>query len=258
MAKYRKVETRIWGDVKFRALHDDSKLAFLLLLTHPHMTSLGAVRISFESLATELGWPFERIKASLSEVFRKGMAKPDLEAHVIWLPNFIRYNHPEAPNVVLSWQTAYESLPECEIASLALATALDYCETLSEPFRKASERLRACLSKGKGHAFRIPEQEQEPEQEPTDQIKRRGEVHGLEQSLLSILKAKGDHAIVRRVAWCVSSGLISQASAFSAANGVRTAERRPRNPVGYFVKILKNEISDFDELLSRAPMNGDL
>lgn len=258
MAKYRKVETRIWGDAKFRALPDDSKLAFLLLLTHPHMTSIGAVRTTCSSMAEELEWPTERLSKAILAPCSCGMVRLDERAHVAWLPNFIRYNHPESPNVVLSWPMAFESLPECEVATLAMTTALDYCSNLSKAFLDAANRVRFTLSKGMTKDLPNPEQEQEQEQEPYDQIKRRGEIHGLEQSLLSILKAKGDHAIVRRVAWCVSAGLISQASAFGAANGVRTAERRPRNPVGYFVKILQNEISNFDDLLSRAPQNGDV
>ena len=44
MGKYRKVDPKIWNDEKFRELSDSAKLLFLFLLTHPHMTPLGAMR----------------------------------------------------------------------------------------------------------------------------------------------------------------------------------------------------------------------
>lgn len=44
MARYRKIDSRIWNDAKFRELSDNGKLVFLMLLTHPSMTSLGAMR----------------------------------------------------------------------------------------------------------------------------------------------------------------------------------------------------------------------
>ncbi len=42
--RYRKVSNALWNDSKFRTLGDDAKLVFLLLLTHPLQTSLGAMR----------------------------------------------------------------------------------------------------------------------------------------------------------------------------------------------------------------------
>ena len=42
--KYRKISPCIWNDAKVRELSDKGKLALLFLLTHPHMTPLGAIR----------------------------------------------------------------------------------------------------------------------------------------------------------------------------------------------------------------------
>ena len=54
MGRYRKIDPRIWNDEAFRALSDRGKLVFLFILTHPHMTSLGAMRASTLGLAAEL------------------------------------------------------------------------------------------------------------------------------------------------------------------------------------------------------------
>ena len=61
--KYRKISPCIWNDAKVRELSDKGKLALLFLLTHPHMTPLGAIRANAPGLACELGWS--------EKVFRK-------------------------------------------------------------------------------------------------------------------------------------------------------------------------------------------
>ena len=62
MARYRKIETRIWNDQKFNELSDDGKLLLLMLLTHPHLTSIGAMRATLPGLASELHWSLERLQ----------------------------------------------------------------------------------------------------------------------------------------------------------------------------------------------------
>jgi hypothetical protein len=42
MGRYRKIDTRIWNDAKFRELSERGQLEFLFGLTHPNMTMLGA------------------------------------------------------------------------------------------------------------------------------------------------------------------------------------------------------------------------
>lgn len=64
MARFRKIDPRIWNDEKFRTLSDKGKLAFLFILTHPAMTCLGAMRASFEGLAAELHWAAKRFRSA--------------------------------------------------------------------------------------------------------------------------------------------------------------------------------------------------
>ena len=52
--RYRKVALVIWQDEKFRAFTDDGKLAFLFLLTHPAMTSVGAMRATVAAISAFL------------------------------------------------------------------------------------------------------------------------------------------------------------------------------------------------------------
>lgn len=161
MARYRKIDPRIWNDRKFRALSDSAKLVFLMLLTHPHMTALGAMRASMGGLADELGWTSEAFREAFREVSQQGIAKHDPEACCVWLPNFLTYNAPESPNVVRAWVGALDLIPECDMKNKAIQAAKVFAEGLSEAFREA-------LPEAFAKAMPNPEQEQEQEQEIKD------------------------------------------------------------------------------------------
>jgi len=115
MARYRKISTVIWNDEKFRNLSDNGKLVFLFLLTHPHMTALGAMRATLAGLAAELGWTMERLSKAFQEASEKGIAKVDPAACGVFLPNFVKHNPPESPNVIKAWASSYENIPECNL-----------------------------------------------------------------------------------------------------------------------------------------------
>ena len=160
MARYRKVDPRIWNDAKFRGLSDNAKLTFFMLLTHPGMTALGAMRATVAGLAEEMGWSAEAFREAFSEVISKGMAEHDPKACFVGLPNFIRYNEPESPNVVKAWIGALDLLPECEQRERTVARAVAYAQGKGKAFSEAlPEAFREALSKT------MPYQEQEQEQE---------------------------------------------------------------------------------------------
>lgn len=158
MARYRKIDSRIWNDKKFRGLSDDARMVWFLLLTHPNMTALGGMRASLGGLSEEIGWRPPRFRKAFLEVSDPGMALFDEEASLIALPNFLRYNGPESPNVVKAWSSAYDLLPECALKDKVLGFAEDFVLGSSEAFRKAfSEAFGKALHKT------IPNPEPEPE-----------------------------------------------------------------------------------------------
>jgi hypothetical protein len=158
MARYRKVDPRIWNDAGFRQLSDSGKLAFLFLITHPNMTSLGAMRATLPGLAAELEWSAEDFREAFGEALQQGMVEHDGKAHLVALPNFIRYNAPESPNVVRAWVGAVDLLPECDLKTLVLQRAKASAEGLSKAFAQAF---------GEAFAKAMPNQEQEQKQEQT-------------------------------------------------------------------------------------------
>lgn len=153
MSRYRKIDPRIWNDAKFASLSDNAKLVFFMLLTHPSMTALGAMRATVPGLAAELNWTTEAFREAFREALAKGMAKHDERACLIALPRFLKYNAPESPNVIKAWVGALDLLPECDLKNEVIQQAKAYAEALPEGFAKA---LPEAFAKS------MPNQEQEP------------------------------------------------------------------------------------------------
>ena len=169
MGRYRKVDTRIWNDAKFRGLSDDAKLAFLFVLTHPHMTSLGAMRASIPGLAKELGWTSEALRIAFRKPFAKGLIEYDEGACFLALPSFLKYNKPESPNVVKSWINSLDLIPECKGKVLLLQRVTEFLEALPEAFSKA---LPKAFRKAMPNQEQEQEQEQEHEQDKKKKVSR--------------------------------------------------------------------------------------
>lgn len=181
MARYRKIDPRIWNDEKFRAMSDNGKLLFFLLLTHPHMTSLGAMRGTLAGLGAELGWSEKVFRQAFQEAFSRGLVKYSEIAAFIWLPNFINYNKPENPNVFKSWESSFDLIPECELKNELIQSVKDFAKDLSKAFQDALPEV-----------FRTPLliQEQEHKQEKKEPANFSEEdfslVHEMYESLVRI------------------------------------------------------------------------
>ena len=177
MSVYRKVDPRVHADRKYRGLSDSGKLLFLTLLTHSGMTALGALQTTAAGLAEEMGWDVAQLKKAMSELTRAGLVQHDNPGRLVWLPNFLRYNQPENPNVVIGWGKAFEKLPDSRllnaIAASAEAATLGRKETfflaLSKGLLQASGKGPGNRSKnGSANRTANQEQEQEQEQEPRE------------------------------------------------------------------------------------------
>jgi len=160
MSKYRKIDVRIWNDANFRDLSHNAKLVFFLLLTHPNMTALGAMRSTLSGLSEELDMDSKAFREAFREAFLKGMVKHDAKACLIALPNFIKYNQPESPNVVKAWASSLDLLPECDLKNQVITLSANALKGYSKAFQEAlPEAFRKTYPKS------MPNQEQEQEQE---------------------------------------------------------------------------------------------
>ena len=175
MGRYRKVGIRIWNDEKFMALPDLTKLQFFFLLTHPSMTSVGAMRASLAGLAEELHWSHTQFKKRFQRLADDGMADYDPAGPLVVLPNFLKHNPPENPNVVKSWGSLLDLIPECPLKAALLAQVPAFIATLPKGFREAlPEPFR------KGMPIPVPEPLPEPERTTTARLSARdvpGQAH---------------------------------------------------------------------------------
>ncbi len=137
MAHYRKIDIRIWLDKKFNALSSDSQFVFLYLLTHPQLTALGAMRSTVPGLSAELDWPLDRFEAAFEALCQQELVAIDKKACFVWAMNFLKYNPPESPNVVKSWGTCLEYLPECDLKNNLIQKTHNFLKSLPTTFQEA-------------------------------------------------------------------------------------------------------------------------
>lgn len=174
MSRYRKIDVRIHNDQAFRALskpQPNGQSLFLFCLVGPFTTNIpGLFSAGEAAMAERLGWSLEGFREAFREASgeafekgcRKALVQADWEAHLVWIPNAIKYNIPESPNVIKGWRDAWDELPECELKTQAYQRFQAFLEAFSKAFAKAFEE--AC-PKPSGKASRKPSPNQEQEQE---------------------------------------------------------------------------------------------
>lgn len=160
MARYRKIAVRMWDDEKFQRLTPPrpcGQSLWIWLLTNPETTNIpGLYRAGEAAMAEALHWPLEAFQEAFQEVSREGMVIADWSARVVWVPNAIEYDQPQSPNVVKSWATTWEEIPNGWLKSVAYERLKAFLEGMGEAFAKAF--AKAC-PKPSGKAMPNPEPE---------------------------------------------------------------------------------------------------
>ncbi|EBW9496394.1 hypothetical protein DQK56_00240 [Salmonella enterica subsp. enterica serovar Brandenburg] len=139
-------------------------------------------------MSEELGWSLEDFDKAFQEVFDQGMVKADFSARVIWIPNAIKHNRPESPNVVISWGKEIDLIPECALKNEAITALYKHMQLIdSESYKPEKRSYSAAFEKVFGKALMKPfrkasrkampnqEQEQEQEQEQDQNLLRSAE-----------------------------------------------------------------------------------
>ncbi len=165
MARYRKIDPRIWNDAKFSRLSNDAKLLFIYLLTSPQTQMIGAVPMRAESVAAELGFDMKRYGIGYQELYKSGIAEYD-DRGLYWVKNFLKYNSPDNPKVVISWRDSLDFLPECPLLKKVIESAKSHCVSRGEGYIEAFKRgIGNSMAYGMQYGTPYKEQEQEQEQE---------------------------------------------------------------------------------------------
>ena len=162
----------MWGDTKFRSLSPmpaSGQGLWLYLLTNTNTSPIpGLYKAGRMAMAEELGWDLEDFDKAFQEVFDLGMVKADFEARVVWIPNAIKHNKPESPNVVVGWGKEIDLIPECDLKNSAVIELYDLVQAIDNESENPDKKS---YTKAFVKAFRkslsktMPNQEQEQEQE---------------------------------------------------------------------------------------------
>lgn len=158
MTRYRSIHCLIWNDDKFPFATDQCQLVFFHILTTPMSTPFGLYKASVEALAAEKRWDVKAYRKAFEEAFRAGFVKYDERAQVILIPNFLKYNPPNNPNVLKAWANIYEEIPKSPLKDEFFQSLKAFLEDLGEGFDKA-------FAKAWRKPMPIQEQDQDQDQE---------------------------------------------------------------------------------------------
>ena len=88
---YRKIDTKMWTDPKFRNLSPHARLVFVYLITSPHGHMSGLYYLPLELCALETGLSVEQVENAIGDLFTSGLAEYDIPTCTIFVRNMMRY-----------------------------------------------------------------------------------------------------------------------------------------------------------------------
>jgi hypothetical protein len=132
-----------------QGLSDAERVMWLYLTTGPQSTSVGIYRLSIAVAVEELGNLtetefLERLEA-VCDVFAW---RYDPRTRVLWLPEWLRENPPQSPNVCVAWRKLLVTVPDCELKAEAIDAIQGFLCSFGESFRKAFGNLQVRLPQG--------------------------------------------------------------------------------------------------------------
>jgi hypothetical protein len=140
--RYRRVSTRMHNDERYRELSrpkPNGQSLWGYLLFGPRTVLIpGLLPISLATAADDLRWALGGTRRVWDEIQTRDMAKADWDAPLIWLPNALKHNPPQNPNVVRAWRRSFDDeLPPCDLKLLAGHHAEDFLKAFGESFVEA-------------------------------------------------------------------------------------------------------------------------
>ena len=108
MAKYRKIDPRIWNDAKFMRIGPMGQMLFLYILTHPNMTMLGMLRSTKEAIAFERGWDLLAFEQVFDLALSLGLIEYD-PVGLIACPNEAKFEANLEPNDLFNGEANAEA-----------------------------------------------------------------------------------------------------------------------------------------------------
>ena len=158
MARYRKIDPRMWGDERFVALRPEEKLIAVYVIT-AQSNRIGMFRFSPAMAAEQLGMLPQTFREGFANVCRMLCWGFDESVRVLYMPTWWKYNLPENPNVLKSCMQDLHELPQSKLIA-------DFASNLEHLPQTFHQTFREGLPKPSPKRMPNQEQEQEQEQEP--------------------------------------------------------------------------------------------
>ena len=129
-----------------------------------------------ESVAAELGFDMEQYGIRYQELYDMGIAEYD-DRGLYWVKNYLKYNSPDNPKVVISWRECLDFLPECPLLQKIIESARTHCLSRGERYIEAFQKgIGNSTAYGMENGMPYKEQEQEQEQEIINTNKQQTEI----------------------------------------------------------------------------------
>lgn len=143
MSYYRRIDVRVHGDRRYRALSRPEPCGqhlWLYLLTGPHTAHglPGLYNVTSSDLAQRLGWAHDAFIEVWQEIEGSGtddqlpLAIASWDDAVVFVPNVVRYNTPKNSNIVKGWVKHVDLVPECDLKTAWVVATGEYLQTLED------------------------------------------------------------------------------------------------------------------------------
>lgn len=107
---YGRVRTLFWGDEKVRELAPLERYLGLYVMLSPHSNAIGCFRLPVAYICEDTGMTASEVGATFEALECRGIARR-LKGGFVWIPNYLRHNPPENPNVWRKCVKELQALP---------------------------------------------------------------------------------------------------------------------------------------------------
>jgi len=173
---YGKVHEQFWSDEKVDTLSDRAKLLALYLITGPHRSALGAMRLPLGYLTADLGWSESAMTEALRELESIGFIVREWPTGWTLIRKFLKWDGPENPNQVVRLAKLCADLPKGGFRVVTIQTAWFWISRLDAsrklPFLKWLDSLddgENPIAEGKGQGTvggTVPKPSSNPDPDP--------------------------------------------------------------------------------------------
>lgn len=129
-ARSTRVDARIWDDERFNKLsYPNGRILWFYVMCNPNAKAFpGLYTETYAEMAKVVNIPVAATRAAFKEILQFRLAFTDQKTALIWVPNALKYNHPNSPLQIAHWLSCASSFSACQLRTHAVAVLGHYCE----------------------------------------------------------------------------------------------------------------------------------